>query len=348
MEEKIIRVFDKDYLTQLLEKDKAILLNEYKKLNGGTLIYFKCNCGNESSKLFRDISYYAGAFCKECNIKNKSNKIKNTCIKKYGVSNVSFVKEIHEKKEKTYMEHYGMHPTKTKEVRDKYIETCIKKYNCINSGQIKEVKEKIKNTFNEKYGGHPMYNEEIKEKVKTTCIEKYGGHQMYNEEIKEKVKNTCFEKYGGYPMQSDNVKEKVKITCLEKYGCHPSQTIEVMQKTQEKAKKYKKYTLPSGKIINVQGYEPFALDELLKIYKEEEIITERSLVPRIEYIYNEKIKYYFPDIYIPSINKIIEIKSTWTYTITPEIREAKKNGTIAKGYVYEIWVFDNKRNKTIY
>lgn len=41
--------------------------------------------------------------------------------------------------------------------------------------------------------------------------------------------------------------------------------------------KYKEYTLPSGEIVKCQGYENFALDILLKTYKEKDIIYFRIL-----------------------------------------------------------------------
>jgi TRAP-type mannitol/chloroaromatic compound transport system permease small subunit len=42
---------------------------------------------------------------------------------------------------------------------------------------------------------------------------------------------------------------------------------------------------------------------------EDYIITDRKDIPKIGYKIVEKQKYYFPDIYIPSENKIIEVKS---------------------------------------
>jgi|LakMenE18May11ns_1017448.scaffolds.fasta_scaffold9193811_1 hypothetical protein len=79
------------------------------------------------------------------------------------------------------------------------------------------------------------------------------------------------------------------------------------------AYKYKKYIMPSGKIINYQGYENLALDELIKIYKEDDIENERHKVPTIIYFKNSKEYNYYPDIYIKSKNLIIEVKSDWTY-----------------------------------
>jgi len=76
---------------------------------------------------------------------------------------------------------------------------------------------------------------------------------------------------------------------------------------------YKKYTLPSGKIINYQGYENYALDELLILFNENDIQNERFKIPIIKYTFKNKEYNYYPDIYIESENKIIEVKSDWTY-----------------------------------
>jgi hypothetical protein len=129
---------------------------------------------------------------------------------------------------------------------------------------------------------------------------------------------------------------------------YPNQNQEQMAKIQKNAKKYKKYTFPSGEVRNVQGYEPFALDELIsKGYKEEQIKTDRSEVDSIEYEVNGKKKTYFPDIYIPHENKIIEVKSGWTYKCKEDNIKQKADATRAKGYDYEIWIYDAKGNKTI-
>ena len=103
--------------------------------------------------------------------------------------------------------------------------------------------------------------------------------------------------------------------------------------------------MPIGNVRNIQGYEHYALRDLLKIYKEDEIITLRKDIPRIPYIFNSKNKYYFPDIYIPHENKIIEVKSTWTYKRDLDINKLKSEATINSGYNYETWIYDDKGNK---
>lgn len=105
--------------------------------------------------------------------------------------------------------------------------------------------------------------------------------------------------------------------------------------------------MPSGEIRKVQGYEPFALDELVKIYEETDIITDRKDIPRICYKIEDKQKYYFPDIYIKSQNKIIEVKSDWTYKCKEDNIQEKSNATKTEGYNYEMWIYDGKGNKSI-
>jgi len=341
------RVFNLEYLTTLLKRDNAILVGEYSKLNSGIKITFNCSCKTLVDKLFSEIAYYGGAYCKECTKKNKAIKIKKTCMKLYGVDNPSYLEDIKKKKENSYIEHYGDHPKRIKEVQDKYIQTCLKRYGCVNSAQTEHVKNKIKESFDEKYGGHPMFNEDIKNKVKDTCFKKYGGHPMCNETIKNKIKEACFKKYGGYPIQTQEVRNKIRITNLNKYGCHPSQTPEIMDKIMKSSKSYKKYEMPSGGIRHTQGYEPFALDILLQKYNEEQIKTERNDMPNIRYTFNNKSKRYFPDIYIPDMNLIIEVKSEWIYNKQLELNKAKEKYTKEYGYIYEVWIFDRKGNRHI-
>lgn len=263
---------------------------------------------------------------------------------KYGCENPSQRQEIKDKIKDTFTEKYGGHPMFNDEIKLKVKETCVKKYG--GAPMTNElIKQKFVNTFNDKYGcSYPMLSDLIKEKTKNTFFEKYGGYPGSNDNIKKKIKERCKEKYGTDSVfQSQIVKNKIRITCNNKYGTdNPMQNIDIMKKSQDNAKKYKKYTLPSGKIINIQGYEHFALDILFKTYTEEQVMTQRKDIPRIKYTLNNKIKYYFPDIYIPSENKIIEVKSTWTYKKDIDKNKIKSQFTIDSGYIFEFWIFDEK------
>jgi len=114
---------------------------------------------------------------------------------------------------------------------------------------------------------------------------------------------------------------------------------------------FKNYTLPSGKIINIQGYENYALDKMFKDnIKEDDICFIKKEVPIIWYEENNKKHRHYVDFFIKSLNKCIEVKSIWTF-------EKKKNNVLIKqdtskklGYLYEIWIFEpnGNLNKIIY
>jgi len=267
----------------------------------------------------------------ESPLQNKEimEKVKETCLKIYGVTHNSKSDEIKEKKKTTSLVHYGVdNPNKSKEVRDKLNASNLVKHGVEHTLQLSEVREKGKETMLDLYGvDHPTKSTELMEKTKQTNMTRLGVE---------------------YPGQSEEVKEKSKATNLIRYGVeYPSQNSEIMEKAQKNAKKFKEFKFPSGIIRKVQGYEPIALKELITAgYTEEQIKTERTDVPRITYSAPDgKSHYYFPDIYIPHENRIIEVKSTWTYGCKEDNIELKKKATIEKGYKYEIWCYDNKEVK---
>ncbi len=108
-------------------------------------------------------------------------------------------------------------------------------------------------------------------------------------------------------------------------------------------KRFKDYIFLSGKIERIQGYENIALDSLLINYTEDEIICNRKLIPKFWYVNSigNKRKY-FPDIYIPKENLIIEVKSKWTYNGKPEwleINLLKEQACLAAGYNFKFMIY---------
>ena len=362
-------------LNNKIQNDKAILLDTYDVITKNHKIRFRCHCGEESIKNCLQLIKVSGAFCKKCtritwntNTK-KSNmerygvefasqstefreNVKNTLIEKYGVEHISHAEHFKEQRKQTCLQKYGVeHPTQVSEIKEKTKNTCLTRYGVEHVSQVNTFKEKIKQTNLNRYGvEHSLQSPEIKEKMKNTILKRFGTeYASQSTEVKQKVKQTFIKKYGvEHPMQVPEIREKIKQTNLKRYGVeYPSQLKEIMEKTQKNAKKYKEYTMPSGVIRKVQGYESFALNELVKIYSEDDIKTDRKDIPRITYVINDKNKYYFPDIYIKSENKIIEVKSTWTYSCKEDNIQEKSNATKSAGYNYEIWIYDKKGNKTI-
>ena len=106
--------------------------------------------------------------------------------------------------------------------------------------------------------------------------------------------------------------------------------------------------MPSGKQITCQGYEPFALDKLINEDNilEEDIVTGCKNVPTIWYNDADGKKHrHYVDIFIPSQNRCIEIKSTWTAKKKQDSVYLKQNAAKELGYKYEIWVYDKKGNR---
>ena len=109
--------------------------------------------------------------------------------------------------------------------------------------------------------------------------------------------------------------------------------------------KSKDYILPSGNILQIQGYEHYALDCLLQTENvgEHDIVTGCKNVPTIWYNdHDGKKRRHFVDIFIPNQNRCIEVKSTWTAHINKETIFLKQIAAKELGYNYEIWVYDDK------
>jgi hypothetical protein len=227
--------------------------------------------------------------------------------------------------------------------RERAKQTNLKKYGVEYTSQSKE----FKNTNMEKYGAeYPAQNKEVQQKMKETNLKKYGTEYPFqSKEVQEKIKQTNLEKYGfSNPYQSKQIQDKMKKTMLEKYGVpNPLQNPFIAEKQLQNSFKRKSFIFPSGKEIFVQGYEPFALNRLLfeEQIHEMDILTDRSQVPSISWTdSNGKLHIYYVDIFIPTQNRCIEVKSTWTYN-QPNVQE-KQEATLRLGYKYEIWVFDEK------
>lgn len=127
------------------------------------------------------------------------DKIKQTCLEKFGYTNALKSPEIRKKMEETNLERYG--------ARNVY--------------QSEEIKEKIKKTHIERLGvEYPMQSKEVMDKARKTCIEKYGVDRPSKcSEIVEKGKQTNLKKYGyTSALASPEKRKQIENTNMEKYG----------------------------------------------------------------------------------------------------------------------------------
>jgi hypothetical protein len=222
----------------------------------------------------------------------KENK-KRLLKEKYGVENVSQLKEVQKRREATIMDRYGV----------------------ANPWQMTSTKELIKDKWSESL-----------EKRETTSMEKYGvGSYASTDEFKTRRKKTWIEKYGvDNPTKDKDILHKAMVS------------------NGESEYRTKSFVFPSGKKVRCQGYEGPILQELLDSgIHEDDIVVSRKLVPRVKYKFEGKSSWYYPDIYIPRLSMIIEVKSLYTWKKYKMRNLAKRAATKAAGFNINIIIRDN-------
>jgi hypothetical protein len=197
----------------------------------------KClTCGNNTEFISLTIGYrkYCSRQC-AYNSSVRTNKIKNTNIERYGVSNQFKREEVKNKIKKTNLKKYGVtHVSKRSDIKVRKVNTCLHNFGVDNPSKCKSIKEKTKRTNLEKYGfQYSTQNKVVKNKIKVTSIERYGSsNPLLSDEVKNKVKRTNLERYGvDNPFKSKEIRKKIKKTNIEKYGCeNPAQNKRIHKK----------------------------------------------------------------------------------------------------------------------
>lgn len=222
---------------------------------------------------------------------------------------------------------------------------CMAKYNS----------QRTQKAISEKYGSDNMWDiPGYREGLESTNLKKYGvKYFMGTPEFREKCQGTYDKNWGGeHPTKNEEVQGRKRKTNLGKYGfINALQNPEIYQKHIKSCYKSKEYELPSGKIIRLQGYEPWAMDILLEKYNEMDLITDKKemsdILGSFKFIINSKESIYFPDIYIKSKNTIIEVKSEYTYNFSLEENKLKKDSVKSKGILFQFWIFTREKKLSI-
>lgn len=161
----------------------------------------------------------------------------------------------------------------------------------------------------------------------------------------------CSQKCAGQDNSAQS-RDKAVETSKKNWGVdNPMHDSEIAEKASKNAHQLKSYILPSGTEIWIQGYESFALDMLFEDFVENDVTLGKTNMPELWYIECDNTKHrYYPDIYIPKENLIIEVKSIWTFDKKGKC-EATKNTNILKrecclnaGYKFIFLVFEENGN----
>ena len=318
----------KDEILSLIQNSDGTINSHYKKiLHSNKKIYNKLlNYYNDSTsftetvyRIINDLDIrpvcpvcgnsltfyrFSTGFSKSCSQKcaqanpDTQNKIKETCIKRFGETNAMKNKNIHQKAVNTIIKKYGVdNVSKSEIIKQKKVNTCISNYGVKYGLDLPDVRNKaVKNS----------HTKEAIDKVKNTVIKKYGVDNVSKSKIiKQKKIDTCISNYGvKYPMQSEIVRNKSINTCLNIYGCKSISQV-------DKIKQQKFNTMKLNNSFCISKPEQKLFNNLLNIYQ------------NICYQYKSELYPYHCDFYLPNFDLYIEYNGTWTHGKHPFNKDDK-------------------------
>lgn len=113
----------------------------------------------------------------------------------------------------------------------------------------------------------------------------------------------------------------------------------------------RKRVVRQGRVFRLQGHEPQALDWMLKTHNlRAQDIAFGEEVPVLEYDDGTTRRKHYPDFWIPSLNRLVEVKSKWSCGLGSDPRtrkafrllRAKRKAALALGYKYTLILIDAK------
>jgi len=139
--------------------------------------------------------------------------------------------------------------------------------------------------------------------------------------------------------------QKYRDYMLKTYGAESAmQCPELFRKAQASSFCRKPYVSPDGKTFMVLGYEGVAIDDILK---QEGVKTfyagEDVEIPVFQYTGDDdKTHFYYPDVYLPDENRVIEIKSVYVYNRDPE-KTLCKALKVSETHLFELRLYNHKK-----
>lgn len=167
---------------------------------------------------------------------------------------------------------------------------------------------------------------------------------MFTDRVKRKAKDTFFGKYGSWKERNIYLNKKFQ----EKYGDGLTGAMQVGDffHTQQESGFKLKTVVIDGMSVKYRGYELKALQTLLSEgYDISDIVIGKG-VPTIRYSFDGRDnRVYYPDIFIPKDNRIIEVKSIWTYRRHLDMNLAKEKAVKDAGYIFSFYIMDEDGRK---
>src|SRR5208337_1649757 len=235
--------------------------------------------------------------------------------------------------------------------------------------KLRSGREKYKATMVARHGVEvPMKNPAIEAQRRKTNLERYGAEQvMQSAKVQRKYRKTLKSRYGAshisqVPGVLDRAnatravngtmggnKEKKIATNRAKYGVDWAiQNPEVFQRNLDSCFKHKVFTLPSGAVVFLQGYEPLVLAHLLgNGYSEQDFLWAGK--PSFQYQdASGKVRRYHPDFVLPRRGMVIEVKAQKWFERDRDNIVRKGKACVDAGWEFMLAVMGNNIRKRKY
>ncbi len=202
-----------------------------------------------------------------------------------------------------------------------------------------EFQKQVAKTNQERYGvDNPFAAELIQAKIRRTNLQKYGVENVsQSSEVQAQREATFLKRFGATQiLATEYAHTKARATRLRRYGVEYLSQNPMYFRIQQKGRFRRKSIELGGKTFVIQGVEGQVLLELIDNgFPVNAIETDPSKVPAIWYMKpNGKRARYYPDIYIPHRNWIIEVKSMYTFLANKETNLLKRKACIEAGYKF--------------
>ena len=345
----MVHSYTKETLDILFTKDNCKLNGILpKRLVSSTIISFVCQCGTPNQKTFRVLLENGGGYCNVCTRSNAHTKHMKARDLKYDISivNTCSIRDQFSLIEK--LPEFILRDTiiKFKCRCGILTEKSMKNVEmfggfCKECMTIEMISRQRKTNMENLGVSYPLLHPDMIQKSKDTNMQKLGvENPMQSNVVREKAMVTLFNNYGvTHPLQSEIIKKRMEETYIKNHGCHPMQNPEIAIKNLKSALCPKIFTFPSGNQVQYQGYEGSVLKLLVNEgVSEDDIVVSRLDVPEIWWFDTMgKIHRYYVDILIKP-NKMIEVKSDYTFSKEYFANMRKQRACIYMGYTHEIWI----------
>lgn len=260
--------------------------------------------------------------CNACGISDKTDRFKD--------NNPSLNPQYQKKKKETWIANYGFdNPSKSEVIKDKKAVTTMANYGVSNIlGHEESMREGMMKKFGVEY---PSQSPDIRVKMVKYLNENYGVSNISQiPAVKEKKISTCLKNYGvEHPSQSELIRRKQKETCFLNHGVYyPMQSPEVFKK------RFPGQFYKISKYNDTISYQSSYELDFIKHLEGSDLLHLLEDTPTIDYVFEAagtKHKYH-PDFFIPSLNLVVEIKSTYTYEAELAKNLMKQKYTLLAGY----------------